>query len=218
MRIHKEGYTTIFLTFLAIITAVIVSNVIEGRQTAYHYVLYGILTFIFLFILFFFRSPSRKIVPSPGYVMSAADGKVVAMEKTTEDEYFQKEMTQISVFMSPLSVHLNRYPVSGTVDYVKHSQGKYFIAWLPKSSLKNERNSIVITTRKQNSILVRQIAGAVARRIVSYSSSGDIVKQGEELGFIKFGSRIDIFLPLDAQIMIKTGDNVKAGKTVIAKL
>ncbi len=217
MRIHKEGYTTILLTFLMIIAAVIVSNVIQEQQTVYHYVLYVFLSILFLFILFFFRSPARKIVTMPGIVLSAADGKVVAVENTTEDEYFHKEMTQISVFMSPLKTHLNRYPVSGIIDYVKHSPGKYFIAWLPKSSELNERNSVAITAENQKPILVRQIAGAVARRIVSYSRPGDMVQQGEELGFIKFGSRVDLFVPVDAEIIVKTGDNVKAGKTVIAK-
>ncbi len=218
MRFHREGNTTILLTSLLIISAIIVINVIQEHQTVYHYVLYGFLALMFLFILFFFRSPSRDINKIPGHVLSAADGRVVVVEKTTENEYFEKEMIQISVFMSPLNVHLNRYPVSGMIDFVKHSPGKYFVAWSPKSSDENERNSVVITTEKQKTILVRQIAGAIARRIVSYSRPGDIIKQGEELGFIKFGSRVDVFLPLDAQIMVKNGDWVKAGKTVLAKI
>ncbi len=217
MRIHREGFTTILISFLVIISVIIVLNVIQECQTLYHYVLYGLFALVFFFILFFFRMPARKIVTMPGTVLSAADGKVVAVEKTIEGEFFNKEMMQISVFMSPLEVHQNRYPVSGMIDYVRHNPGKYFVAWLPKSSEENERNSVVITTESKKSILVRQIAGAMARRIVSYSRPGDIVQQGEEMGFIKFGSRVDIFVDIDAQIIVKNGDKVKAGKSVIAK-
>jgi len=217
MRIHREGFTTIIISFLVIISAIIVLNVIQEYQTLYHYFLYGLFALVFFFILFFFRIPARKIVTMPGTVLSAADGKVVAVEKTIEGEFFNKEMMQISVFMSPLEVHQNRYPVSGMVDYVRHNPGKYFAAWLPKSSEENERNSVVITTESKKSILVRQIAGAMARRIVSYSQPGDVVQQGEEMGFIKFGSRVDIFVDLDAQIIVKNGDKLIAGKSVIAK-
>ncbi len=217
MRIHKEGYTTLVITLMMIIALAIVVNVIEEKQSVYHFVIYGLLFVFFLFIIFFFRSPSRKIVSIPGSIYSAADGKVVAVEKTLEKEYFRKEMMQISVFMSPLNVHLNRSPVKGIVDYVKHSPGKYFAAWLPKSSEENERNTVALITEKQKPVLIRQIAGVVARRIVCYSKPGDIIEQGEELGFIKFGSRVDVFVPCDAKISVKNGDCVKAGQTVIAR-
>ncbi len=217
MRIHKEGNTTIILSFLVIIAAVIVINVVQEQQTLYHYASYVLLALVFLFILFFFRVPKRSIVSTQGNILSAADGKVVTVEKTWEQEYFNKEMLQISVFMSPLNVHLNLYPISAKVDYVIHWPGKYYVAWLPKSSEENERNSIVLTDERSKSIMVRQIAGAVARRIVSYAKKEEEVKQGDELGFIKFGSRVDVFLPVDAQVNVKNGDKVKAGKTVIAR-
>lgn len=218
MRIHREGNTTIFITLLVMISAAIIFNVIESYQTIYHYLFYLFLILVLLFILYFFRSPKRKIETDPDNVLSGADGTVVAVERTVENEYFKKEVIQVSVFMSPLNIHLNRYPVSGIIDFVKHSPGSYFVAWSPKSSDNNERNSLVITTKHQRTIMVRQVAGAVARRIVSYSRPGDIVQQGEELGFIKFGSRVDLFLPVDSQIMVKNGDRVKSGMSIIAKL
>lgn len=218
MYIHKEGYNTILLAYSIAIASIIVINIIWEGQTIFHYIYYGLLVILLLFIKFFFRSPSRKIIPNHSCVLSAADGKVVAIEKTIEQEYFKKEMVQISVFMSPLNIHLNRYPVQGRIDYVNYIPGKYLVAWLPKSSHENERNSVVITTENKKSILIRQIAGAVARRIVCYSKTNHKAEQGQEMGFIKFGSRVDVFVPVGAEVSLKNGDTVKAGETVIAKI
>ncbi len=218
MTIHKEGKPTITLSVIIIIAFILVVNIIQPINTIIHYTLYTIFFILIAFILWFFRSPKRKVIINPDCVLSPADGKVLAIEKKIETEYFKKEMIQVSVFMSPLNVHLNRYPVSGEVVYSKYHPGKYLVAWHPKASEKNERTSIVLSTEKKVSLLVRQIAGTVARRIVYYSKPGEIVKQGDEMGFIKFGSRADIFIPLETEILVKIGEKVKAGKSIIAKI
>lgn len=218
MRIHREGYTTLFFTLVFLSALAVLVNLIWPEQTTWHFIAYGVFFLFFLLILQFFRNPNRQTRHDSNTVISAADGKVVVVEKTFEDEYLHDERIQISVFMSPLNVHANRYPVSGVVSYYQYHPGKYLVAWHPKSSTDNERNTLVIETISFGSILVRQIAGALARRIVCYGKPEDQAVQGSEMGFIKFGSRVDIFLPTNALINVKIGDNVKAGETILAYL
>jgi phosphatidylserine decarboxylase len=158
------------------------------------------------------------MILSHEYIISPADGKVVVIEEVNETEYFNGRRIQVSIFMSPLNVHCNRYPCSGTVKYYKYHSGSYFVAWHPKSSEENERTTVVLENSKKQLILVRQIAGIMARRIICNANVGETVKQGHELGFIKFGSRVDVLLPTDAKIKIRLGQSVRAGKTVIAEL
>ena len=172
----------------------------------------------YIFLLFFFRWPARHLEPDNGLVYAPADGKVVVIEDTFEKEYFNDTRLQVSIFMSPFNVHSNRYPVSGRIKYVKYHPGKYMVAWHPKSSELNERSSIVIETKDGTEILIRQIAGAVARRIVTYAKQNQEVLQGDELGFIKFGSRVDVFLPEGTEIEIPILQQVKANKSIIAKI
>ncbi len=174
---------------------------------------------VFLIFLQFFRSPKRNLVISSRSIVCPADGKVVAIEEVQEPEYFNGEKRiQVSVFMSPLNVHLNRYPISGRVAYSKYHPGKFLVAWHPKSSTENERNTVVIETEFGVSVLIRQIAGFVARRIVWYCHEDDKVKQGDELGFIKFGSRVDLFLPLDAKIKVEIDEKVQGGISILAEI
>ena len=172
---------------------------------------------IFLDIAWFFRIPHRDFVEDKDKVISPADGKIVVIEEVEEDEIFHETMLQISIFMSPSNVHINWYPVSGTIEYVNHHKGKYLVAWLPKSSKLNEHTTVVINTSK-GKILLRQIAGFVARRIVCYAKEQSSIKQGQELGFIKFGSRVDILLPKETKPLVKTGDKVKGLQTPLAYL
>ncbi len=216
MKIHKEGYTSIFFALLFAIGLIVLLNVLWSEATLWHYLAYGTLAAFFLIVLQFFRSPSRQTQLVDENIISAADGKVVVIEKTFEEEYFKDERLQISVFMSPINVHVNRNPISGIVKYYRYHAGKYLVAWHPKSSKENERTTVVIDHPQYGSILIRQIAGAMARRIVCYSKEGEEVVQGTEMGFIKFGSRVDLFLPLDAQVKVKIGENVKGGQTLMA--
>lgn len=217
MRIHKEGYTTIAIAFLLLAGLMLLFFKLIPIQ-ALNYILLFAAMVVFGLILWFFRNPARKIVPAPGKILCPADGKVVVIEKTTEHEYFKDERIQVSVFMSPLNVHCNRYPVSGEVVYQKYHKGKYLVAWHPKSSTENERSTVVIKSPSGSEILVRQIAGAVARRIVAYSNKGNNVIQGNQLGFIKFGSRVDLFLPLNAKLTVALNQKVQANYTQIAEL
>jgi phosphatidylserine decarboxylase len=181
------------------------------------------IVYIFSFLLFviivqFFRSPKFPITISEKEVLCPADGKVVVIEEATETEYLKDKRIQLSVFMSPVNVHVNRNPVSGVVKYFKYNPGKYLVAWHPKSSTENERTTIVIENSKGVSILFRQIAGAMARRIVWYVKEGDQVEQGQQFGFIKFGSRVDVFLPRGSTVKVELGQVVKGGRTVLAEL
>ncbi|MDX2414181.1 MAG: phosphatidylserine decarboxylase family protein [Bacteroidales bacterium] len=217
MRIHREGYRTLVLviTILVLINAG-TNLVIKPKPYAVAIIALG--SFItFIYFLQFFRSPVRVINSDRRNLLIPADGEVVAMEETLEEEYFKDKRLQISVFMSPLNVHSNRMPVSGTVKYIKYHPGRFLVAWHPKSSLLNERSTLVIESDSGREILLRQIAGAVARRIVTYPKPGDRLEKGEEFGFIKFGSRVDIFLPPDTPVDIEVGDKVKAGIDVITK-
>ena len=217
MSIHKEGYKILGFGFATLLVLNIIINIFWGD---YEILKWGflILSFmLYLFLLFFFRWPERAIEPTHGLVYAPADGKVVVIEETEEKEYFKDTRLQVSIFMSPFNVHSNRYPVSGKVKYVRYHPGSYMVAWHPKSSELNERSSIVIETAEGTEILVRQIAGAVARRIVTYAKEDLKVKQGDELGFIKFGSRVDIFLPVGTEIEIPILQQVRANKDIIAK-
>ena len=173
---------------------------------------------LFVLVVQFFRVPNRMLTTGETSVIAPADGTVVVIEETDESEYFKARRRQISIFMSPLNVHVNRNPVSGIVRYFKYYPGKYLVAWHPKSSTENERTTVVIELANGVQVLMRQIAGAVARRIIWYVKEGQPVEQGQEMGFIKFGSRVDIFLPLEAQINVKIGDRTKGGVTVLAEL
>lgn len=173
---------------------------------------------LYVFILFFFRLPLRSLEPDPGLIYAPADGKLVVIEETFEKEYFNDLRLQISIFMSPFNMHSNRYPVTGRVKYVSYHPGQNMVAWHPKSSELNERSTIVVERTDGTEILIRQIAGALARRIVTYSKENQEVKQGGELGFIKFGSRVDIFLPVGTEIEVPILQQVKANKTIIARI
>jgi phosphatidylserine decarboxylase len=173
---------------------------------------------VFMLILQFFRSPVRPVSDNDIQVVAPADGKIVVIENTRENEYLKDKRIQISIFMSPVNVHVNRMPVRGAVEYFKYHPGKYLVAWHPKSSTENERTTMVVRTTNGQKLLIRQIAGAVARRIKSYVKEGSQLRQGEEFGFIKFGSRVDVFLPLDAKINVEVGQKTKGGVTVLADL
>ena len=172
----------------------------------------------FLLILQFFRNPKRNTPLSLDHIISSVDGKVVVIEEVEEKEYFKDKRRMVSVFMSPLNVHVTRYPISGKVVYSKYHPGKYLVAWHPKASEENERTTIVIESERFGKIMYRQIAGALAKRIVNYAKEGNIVVQGADAGFIKFGSRVDIYLPLSAKIKVTLGQKVKGGIDVIAEI
>lgn len=216
IRIHKEGYPVIVLVFVLLATLIIVINIFFPVQTFIHLFLYLTGMIFYFFVVRFFRDPIRPVTPNNDIILSGADGKVVVIEEVTETEYFNEPKIQLSVFMSPTNVHVNWYPVSGIIKYFKHNQGSYFIASKPKSSTENERTSLVIKTPDNREIMFRQIAGTVARRIICYAKEGKEILQGDEMGIIKFGSRFDIFLPLDAQVNVKIGDKVVGNETVIA--
>jgi phosphatidylserine decarboxylase len=219
MTIHKEGYKIIALTgTLLILLNISFSYLFPESPDAQNIVLIVSVVF-FLSVVSFFRKPFRRFHIDESKILAPADGKIVAIEEVYEPEYFKDNRIQVSVFMSPSNVHINWAPVSGKIDYVKYHPGKFLVAWHPKCSVNNERNTIVIKKEDDgNAILVRQIAGFLARRIVSYPEVGEELEQGMELGFIKFGSRVDLFLPLHACIEVKMGQKVKGGKTVIATL
>lgn len=218
MKIHREGYTSLFMTLLFIAGLSVIINILWPVQTTWHYIGYAVFAVVFVIVLQFFRSPERKIPVNNDQVLCPADGKVVVIEKTTEDEYFHDERIQLSIFMSPVNVHVNRYPAGGRISYFKYHPGKYLVAWHPKSSIDNERTTVVIDHPVHGEILIRQIAGALARRIVCYSNKGDVVEQGSEMGFIKFGSRVDVFLPVTTDVNVKLGEAVRGGETVLATL
>ncbi|MBW6478456.1 MAG: phosphatidylserine decarboxylase family protein [Bacteroidales bacterium] len=216
MKIHREGYTSLFMTLLFIAGLSVIINILWPVQTTWHYIGYAVFTVIFIVVLQFFRSPHRKIPVNKDQVLCPADGKVVVIEKTRENEYFHDERIQLSIFMSPVNVHVNRYPAGGRVSYFKYHPGKYLVAWHPKSSVENERTTVVVDHPDHGKLLIRQIAGALARRIVCYSKEGEVVEQGSEMGFIKFGSRVDVFLPVNTEVNVKLGEAVRGGETILA--
>ncbi|HPV16104.1 MAG: phosphatidylserine decarboxylase family protein [Bacteroidales bacterium] len=218
MAIHREGYKIIAVWFVILLIINIIAGIMLPDKSFLKWMVLLLSLSLYVFILFFFRLPSRQLQPDPGLIYAPADGKVVVIEETVENEYFKDQRLQISIFMSPFNMHSNRYPVSGSVKQVYYHPGKYMVAWHPKSSELNERSSVVIETENGTEILVRQIAGAVARRIVTYAKPGQKVTQGGELGFIKFGSRVDVFLPLGTEIEVPILQQVKANKSIIAKI
>lgn len=216
MRIHREGYLTIFIVGLFVAAVNLALHYWVCDCYSYLYLPVGILTGAFwLFIVSFFRIPSRTHTKQENAIVAPADGKVVVIEEVQADEYFSDRRIQVSIFMSPLNVHVNRNPISGEVVYSKYHPGKYLVAWHPKSSTENERHSVVYK-KNGKEILVKQIAGALAKRICNYLTPGQQVEQAAEMGFIKFGSRVDLLLPLDAKIHCQIGDRPKGGVTVIA--
>ncbi|MDN5204429.1 phosphatidylserine decarboxylase family protein [Fulvivirgaceae bacterium BMA10] len=218
MTIHKEGRNSIALVIIVNAILIALSFTIFKENDTVGAILVGIGAILLIMILQFFRNPKVNPRVNENYVLAPADGKVVVIEDTEEQEYFQDKRKQISIFMSPVNVHVNRSPISGSVKYFKYHPGKYLVAWHPKSSTDNERTTVVAEMQNGLEILWRQIAGAMARRIKCYVDEGDRLIQGNEFGFIKFGSRVDVFLPLDADVKVNIGDKTKAGITVIAEL
>ena len=215
MKIHPEGYIIILVAFLILVGI----NVLIRSIWSYQWLTILLATASFIFfcvIVWFFRNPDRTLIAEDDKIFAPADGKVVVIEEVEEPEYFKDKRIQVSIFMSPLNVHVNRFPVNGEVIYTKYHPGKYLVAWHPKSSLFNERATVVIKTPNGEEVLVRQIAGAVARRIVTYPKPGDQATQGSDLGFIKFGSRVDLFLPLGTKINVDLEQAAKGNQTVIA--
>ena len=218
MTLHKEGTVTIALTtvFLLVLNTLVAYFFPENDLIRKITIVFSV--FFALIILQFFRVPRRFTPVNPKHIIAPADGKVVVIEETVETEYFKGPRRQVSIFMSPLNVHINFNPIAGIVSYFKYHPGLFLVAWHPKSSTDNERTTIVVKHENGTEILFRQIAGALARRICWYVKEGDKVGQGKEFGFIKFGSRVDIFLPLDAKILVNLDDKPVGGETVIAEL
>ena len=212
---HKEGFKIILIAALILVSGLLLIDNFIGNYWLQKSMMIILLVF-FVLILQFFRDPKRNTVLDDNHIIAPADGKVVVIEEVEEKEYFKGKRRQISIFMSPLNVHVTRYPVSGKVAYSKYHPGKYLVAWHPKSSEENERTTIVIHNNSTGDILYRQIAGAVARRIVNYAKEGKHVIQGEDGGFIKFGSRIDIFVPLEMKIKVSLDQKTRGGETIIA--
>ncbi|UYZ62138.1 phosphatidylserine decarboxylase family protein [Hymenobacter weizhouensis] len=218
MKIHKEGRRILFFTLLALLAVNLLLFRYNAANEGFNKVFAGISVVVFLALLQFFRSPARRLFTHEDLVIAPADGKVVVIEDVHEPEYFDDVRKQISIFMSPINVHITRNPISGIVRYFKYHPGNYLVAWHPKSSTKNERTTVVVESEAGPFVLFRQIAGAMARRIVWYVNEGDEVSQGEEFGFIKFGSRVDIFVPVDTEVKVQIGEKVKGGQTIIAQL
>jgi len=218
MSIHKEGYKILAFGFILLLILNVIVNIVWSDIELVKWAFMICSFMLYVFLLFFFRLPARHLEADPGLIYAPADGKVVVIEETMENEYFNDNRLQVSIFMSPFNMHSNRYPVSGKIKYVCYHKGQNMVAWHPKSSELNERSTIVIETSDGTEIMVRQIAGAVARRIVTYSKEKQEVLQGAELGFIKFGSRVDVFLPVGTEVEIPILQQVKANKTIIARI
>ena len=218
MTIHKEGRTLLFWMLLLLSVGNFLLYYYLPEERVLFSLSFILSTIIFLLFLQFFRHPIFPIPQDKNLVFAPADGKVVVIEEAFESEYFKDKRKQVSIFMSPFNVHVNRAPIAGKVDYFCYHPGKYLVAWHPKSSTENERTSLVIRDERGTTLMVRQIAGALARRIKWYVSQGSALQQGEEFGFIKFGSRVDIFLPLDAEILCQMDQVTKGARTPIARL
>jgi len=218
MNIHKEGYKTIALCALVFgAINIIFFYFFSASMPVVSWIVFGVSLALMLFIISFFRSPKRNCTVAHHQVICPADGKVVVIEETVETEYFKDKRLQVSIFMSPANVHINRIPMSGKVEYSQYHKGKYLVAWSPKSSTENERHSVVIKSDSAE-ILVKQIAGALAKRIVNYLAVGQRVLQGNEMGFIKFGSRVDVILPVGTELNVKLNQQVRGGVTVLATI
>ena len=218
IHIHREGYKILGFGLVALIVLNIIVGALWFEYSLFKWLFLVSSILFYIFVLFFFRYPTRTLKQDLSLVYAPADGKVVVIEETDEDEYFHDKRMQVSIFMSPFNMHSNKYPISGKIKSVECHRGKYMVAWHPKSSELNEHSTIVIERADGEEILVRQIAGAVARRIVTYAKVGQEVKQGDELGFIKFGSRVDLFLPPGTEIEVPILQQVRANKSIIAKM
>jgi phosphatidylserine decarboxylase len=211
---HKEGYKIIIVTFIIVAAIVVTADKIDTNWIKY--AVQAIAVVFLILILQFFRNPKRVTPKNDAHVIAPVDGKVVVIEEVFEKEYFKDQRLQISIFMSPINVHVTRYGIGGLVKYSKYHPGKFLVAWHPKSSEENERTSVVVENPTYGSVLYRQVAGALAKRIVNYAEEGMQVIQGEDAGFIKFGSRVDLYLPVDTKINIKLNQTVKGGVDIIA--
>lgn len=218
MTIHREGRTLLFILLIVLFAINALLAYLLPENTLLQQIAIGVSIVLYLAVLQFFRNPKVVVERNDKQILAPADGKVVAIEETEETEYLKERRTQISIFMSPINVHVNRLPVGGVVSFYRYHPGRYLVAWHPKSSTENERTTLAVRMASGLEILVRQIAGAVARRIRCYVKEGQPVNQGEEFGFIKFGSRVDVFVPTGAQVRVAVGDRTVAGKTVLAEL
>jgi phosphatidylserine decarboxylase len=218
MTIHREGRTILFGLMVVLVSVNLGLHHWYPETEWLLNAAMGVSIVIYLLILQFFRSPSIQVPKNPQHVLAPADGKVVVVEETLETEYLQDKRIQVSIFMSPVNVHVNRMPVAGIISYFKYHPGKYLVAWHPKSSTENERTTVVAKMANGTEILFRQIAGAVARRIKWYVKAGQPLDQGDEFGFIKFGSRVDVFLPLGSKVVVNLNQKTQGGRTVIAEL
>ncbi|QNM84140.1 phosphatidylserine decarboxylase family protein [Polaribacter pectinis] len=216
IRFHKEGYRIIIIAFVLSIAGILLVE--KFIETSWLVITIQIIIIAFLIIILqFFRNPKRLTVLGDDTIIAPVDGKVVVIEEVEEPEYFKDKRLQVSIFMSPINVHVTRYAMSGVVKYSKYHPGKYLVAWHPKASTENERTTVVLENKTLGEVLYRQIAGALAKRIVNYAKEGDKVVQGTDAGFIKFGSRVDLFLPIGTKLNVKLGDKVNGGVQVIAE-
>lgn len=215
IRFHKEGYKIIVITFIIAITGILLAEKFIDINWLVKAIQVIILGFVVI-VLQFFRNPKRVTELDDNVIIAPVDGKVVVIEEVEEPEYFKDKRLQVSIFMSPINVHVTRYAMSGIIKYSKYHPGKYLVAWHPKASTENERTTVVIENKTIGEVLYRQIAGALAKRIVNYAEEGDKVLQGTDAGFIKFGSRVDLYLPLGTKVNVKLGDKVKGGVQVVA--
>jgi phosphatidylserine decarboxylase len=217
MTIHKEGHRLILTIFIILALLGAGFYLVFPVFIYWHGLFYLALLLFFVWTVMFFRSPSRELTLDENTVVCPADGRIVVVEETREEEYFHAPMRKVSIFMSPLNVHLNRNPASGNILYFRYHSGKYLLAYNPKSSTLNERTSIAMETANGHPLMIRQVAGFLARRIVCYIRESNSVRQGSEFGFIKFGSRVDVYMPLDAEVLVRIGDKVKGGVTEMAR-
>lgn len=217
MKIHREGFLSLLIATLVSVGIIYGAEALFPHSQVLLSIFYVLALALFIIVLQFFRNPTRFTQMDDNLVIAPADGKVVVIEEVEETEYFKDRRLQISIFMSPLNVHVNRNPISGMVRYFRYHPGKYLVAWHPKSSTENERTTTVIRDNEGREVLFRQIAGALARRVCYYVDEGMRVQQGKEMGFIKFGSRVDIFLPLGTKVLVKLGDKTRGGEQAIAE-
>jgi phosphatidylserine decarboxylase len=215
IRFHKEGYKIIVISLLLTVAGILLAERFIETTWLVKAVQVVILAFLII-ILQFFRNPKRATVLDENHIIAPVDGKVVVIEEVEEPEYFKDKRLQVSIFMSPINVHVTRYAMTGVVKYSKYHPGKYLVAWHPKASTENERTTIVLENKTFGEVLYRQIAGALAKRIINYAKKGENTIQGTDAGFIKFGSRVDLYLPLDTKLAVQLGDTVKGGTQVIA--
>lgn len=218
MKFHKEGWPSLLIVLVFSAIIIFIARHFFPEFAIAQWFAYTLSAFLTITILQFFRDPKRTFTTGDNLIIAPADGKVVVIEETTENEYFKDKRLQVSIFMSPINVHINRYPISGVVSFFKYHPGKFLAAWEPKSSTDNERTTVVVRHTKGTEILFRQIAGALARRIVWYCKEGDKAEQCGQMGFIKFGSRVDLYFPVGTKLNVKIGDVVKGSQTVLGEI